>query len=445
VISDGLSTHRCSRHDAGHAAVLDARVLVACDACSIAGSEHPTRPDSPQGPRVDDADRAEELRDADLSQREVARVLGQSRSKAQALLSQRPTSSAGRHGPIDRRMGIEAGMAYLDRYGELPTSVSWNATKAYEKSSEAWGRYAAGWASHDDPEQWRKWPHPSTVSGTFTEGMPELQREVQRKYAARAKEGDPYRAVAVPADRQALAEVKALMRSWWGPDKRDARAPADVLRIGDFDIEPAPSPAVLMPVAAVSTDFGPAAFPPCDERPTLGLMGKRGCGKTAVLWRIALNDMLDMHGKVIVLERGPGDVTEQLENALEEPIGDDLRSLGRRIGDGCFDLSPVAMVSDDASLRAQILTLIAKLARRGISGPVSLICDDGQDLLPVLLKILAPRPRDLHVTVAWTPLGTSDDVAMMQRCPYLHSFPQKHRGIATVLAEELNRRNELAE
>jgi hypothetical protein len=108
-----------------------------------------------------------------------------------------------------------------------------------------------------------------------------------------------------------------------------------------------------------------------------------------VLWRIALNDMLDMHGKVIVLERGPRDVTEQLENAL--------------------------------------------------------ICDDGQDLLPVLLKILAPRPRDLHVTVAWTPLGTSDDVAMMHRCPYLHSFPQKHRGIATVLTEDLNRRNELAE
>lgn len=103
------------------------------------------------------------------------------------------------------------------------------------------------------------------------------------------------------------------------------------------------------------------------------------------------------------------------------------------------------MVSDYASLRAQILTLIAKQARRGISGPVSLICDDGQDLLPVLLKILAPRPRHLHVTVAWTPLGTSDDVAMMQCCPYLHSFPQKHRGIATVLAEELNRRNELAE
>jgi hypothetical protein len=76
-------------------------------------------------------------------------------------------------------------MAYLDRYGELPTSVSWSATKAYEKSPEAWGRYAAGWASHDDPEQWRKWPHPSTVSGTFTEGMPELQREVQRSRKGR--------------------------------------------------------------------------------------------------------------------------------------------------------------------------------------------------------------------------------------------------------------------
>jgi hypothetical protein len=249
--------------------------------------------------------------------------------------------------------------------GEVPTSVSWNATKAYEKSPEAWGHYAAGWASHDDPEQWRKWPHPSTVSRTFKEGMPELQREVQRKYAARAKEGDPYRAVAVPADRQALAEVKALMRSWWGPDKRDAR-PADVLRIGDFDIEPAPSPAVLMPVAAVPTDFGPAAFPPCDERPTLGLMGKRGCGKTAVLWRIALNDMLDMHGRVIVLERGPGDVTEQLENALEEPINcglDPARNLRRR--------------GNDAAL---------------------------------------PLPTQL---------------------------PQNHRGIATVLAEELNRRNPL--
>jgi hypothetical protein len=196
--------------------------------------------------------------------------------------------------------------------------------------------------------------------------MPELQREVQRKYAARAKEGDPYRAVAVPADRQALAEVKALMRSWWGPDKRDARPPADVLRIGDFDIEPAPSPAVLMPVAAVPTDFGPAAFPPCDERPTLGLMGKRGCGKTAVLWRIALNDMLDMHGRVIVLGAAPG---------------------------------------------------MSRNSSRTLWKSQS--------------------------TVAWTPLGTSDDVAMMQRCPYLHSFPQNHRGIATVLAEELNRRNPL--
>jgi hypothetical protein len=336
-------------------------------------------------------------------------------------------------------------MAYLDRYGELPTSVLWNATKAYEKSPEAWGRYTTGWASAVDPEQWRKWPHPSAVARTFTEGMAELQLEVQREYAARVRGGDPYRAVAVPADRQALAEVKALMRSWWGPDKLDARPPAQLLRYGDFDIEPAPSPAVLMPVAAVPTDFGPAAFPPCDERPTLGLMGKRGCGKTAVLWRIALNDMLDMHGKVIVLERGPGKVTEQLEDALEEPIGDDLRSLGRRTAGGCFDLSPLAMVSDDATVRSQILTLIAKQARRGMSGPVSLICDDGQDLLPVLLKILAPRPRDLHVAVAWTPLGTSDDVAMMQRCPYLHGFPQEHSGIATMLAEELNWRNELAE
>jgi hypothetical protein len=35
-------------------------------------------------------------------------------------------------------------------------------------------------------------------------------------------------------------------------------------------------------------------------------------------------------------------------------------------------------------------------------------------------------------------------MAMMQRCPYLHNFPQEHRGI-TSLAEELNRRNELAE
>ena len=133
-----------------------------------------------------------------------------------------------------------------------------------------------------------------------------------------------------------------------------------------------------MPAAAVPTDFGTAAFPPCDERPTPGFMGKRGCGKTAVLWRIALNDMLDMHGKVIVLERGPGDVTEQLENALEEPIADDLRSLGRRIGDGCFDLSPVGMISDDASLRAQILTLIGQPLVAGCWGCSRFLSESGR-------------------------------------------------------------------
>jgi hypothetical protein len=42
-------------------------------------------------------------------------------------------------------------------------------------------------------------------------------------------------------------------------------------------------------------------------------------------------------------------------------------------------------------------------------------------------------------------LETSGDVATMQRRPYLHEFPQEHRGIATVLADELNRGNELAE
>jgi hypothetical protein len=329
-------------------------------------------------------------------------------------------------------------MAYLARYGELPTSVLWNATKAYQKGPEAWVRYASGWAPEDQPEDWRKWPHPSAIAQTFEGGMAAFQQLVQREFAKRAHHGIPYRAVPVPPERLALAETEAVMRSGWGPNKHDVRPPG--LHPGELDVQPAPSPVALRPLAVGRTINGPFGFPPCDERGTVGIVGKRGCGKTSMLWRLALNDVLETRARVVVLERGEATITTLLEATLEEPVDGDCASLGQRTPGGGYEMSPLTVVSDDASIRARALMLIAQSARRERTGPLSLICDDGQDLLPVILKVLSPCPRCVHLSVAWTPLGTSDDLAMVRRSSSLCGFAQQSIGMATVVANELNRR-----
>jgi hypothetical protein len=403
-------------------------------------SEHRRHHDRAQGPRVYDETRAEELRDSGLSQRQIARVLGQSRSQAQALLSTRSPASSGRHGALDREMSIEAGMAYLTRYDQLPTSVLWNATKAYERSPETWFRYVVGWASVSDPESWRKWPHPSAIAQTFASGMREFQRVVQREYAALVSAGEPYLAVPVPPGRDAMAKSQAVMRSWAGPNKEDRRS--RWVGSGEVDSEPAPQPAILRPVAVAHTDDGPAAIPPCDERGTLGIVGRQGAGKTSALWRVALNDVLDTRAKVIVLERAEATVAGMLESTLKAPLRDDLSTLGGRTLAGSYDVSPSVIATDDASARARALMFIATSARRDKTGPVSLICDDGQDLLPLLVRLVAPCPLGLYLSVAWTPLGTADDVAMIERSGSLMAFGQDFMGIAIAVSDEMNRRNE---
>jgi hypothetical protein len=399
----------------------------------MSGRNDPSPTATEQEPRVYDALRAHELRGLGLSQTRIASILGCSRAKVQALLAQSPPSPPGKHSPAERALSIEAGMAYTTRYGELPTSVLWNATKAYARSAEAWRRYLTGWVSERDTETWRKWPHPSGIARAFAGGMPELQQAVQHQLAARSKEGAPYVAMSIPSERVAMAGFQALCRQDAGPRRQDLLDPR--LQASEVDVEPAPG-AALHPLAVVKTEGGPAVTPSCKERQHLGVPGKAGSGKTSILWRIAFNDVLHASAQVVVLERGEATVTMMVEQALRSPLIDDFSLLGSP------EMPPLTAVTDDAVTRGRVLNLIDQVARGGQAPPISVICDDGQDILPLLVDLLKRSPSRLYLTIAWTPQGIEDDVVLLKLCQSLCVLAQDSWTMATAISDELNQRHQ---
>ena len=374
--------------------------------------DDPIQPDVAQGPRVygvnepgDEFARARHLASLGLSVREIARVTGKSRSRVQRLLSPHPAPRSGRHRIVDREVAIEAALAYGARYGELPTSVLWNSARAYARGPTAWQRYLEGWASVADPSRWQPWPHPSAIARVFAGGMSELCRLAQREIARREREGIPYLPVPPTSDRRFLARLEADNRAISGPllSNRIDRSLG-----GPLDERPGP-PSALRPVRVGKTDFGPMRIARCDERGTFGLAGESGEGKTSALWRVALNDIIDGAARVVLIERA----ARPMARGVEMAIGHSASGIDSVAVESA---TPLAFADDDVVKRVLAVKTTAQYARSTAVRPISLVCDDGHDLLPVLLDLRLHLPERLYLTIAWRPLGSMQDVALMRLC-----------------------------
>lgn len=102
---------------------------------------------------------------------------------------------------------------------------------------------------------------------------------------------------------------------------------------------------------------------------------------------------------------------------------------------------PYVVASDDPALRAREIAAVARVARRGADRPISLIVDDGQNVLPTVLDVALHLPRDLALAVAWTPLGVADDATLVRHAATLLLFRQDSVGMANVLSSKLNERH----
>ena len=58
-----------------------------------------------------------------------------------------------------RSLIVEAGVCFMKRYGEAPTTVTWNPTLAFQSNEQRRRWSLEGWRAVHDPETQRPWPH----------------------------------------------------------------------------------------------------------------------------------------------------------------------------------------------------------------------------------------------------------------------------------------------
>lgn len=332
---------------------------------------------------------AREMHARGIAKREIARRLGVTPKSIRRYLGE-PEKPRDRTMP-DADLLLEEGLAYHARFGgELPTSTTFNATRARAAGPEPWRRHCEGWVSRRD-SRWRPWSQHSALVrrfGSHAGFIAALQREIAR----RAATGNPYEALPVPKDVAALAAVEAANRAASRPNVRVD--PSVLLE------EPEMQPTLGGDIAHLTSYEGPTRVIPARERQGLAIAGSPGVGKTSALAPVALADALEPELSVVVVERVPAVAGRPFPTC--HPCD---------LADAVLEGQPVSIASNDDDIRRLAITGAAYAAV--VSGrDVSLLVDDAGSLVPQLLILAHEGLPTLHLTVAWNPEGRLLDGAL---------------------------------
>lgn len=310
--------------------------------------------------------------------RQTARDLGVTPSAVREYRRDRPAST---RTPMPRALLLQAGWSFLLRFGELPTADMWNATKARERGAESWRCFREGWGPVEGGP-WRSWPQAQDVTATFgswSEFHVELVRE-------RRLHDRPYVPRPVPPARKSRAALEAFCRDQYPKGAKTQVPPQLLLSSPQISLCEGQQPPV------VDTPDGPIGIPGALERGTTAVVGVAGTGRSSVLERLVATDLYEGAASVVVVERAD---KPSIGGVLRQSLDFDMAELVRS-GES------VVVRSNEPFTRAMAVYMAADAAIT-TGRHVSLIVDDGDDVISELLGLLCRKLRTLHITVAWTP------------------------------------------
>lgn len=397
--------------------------------------------------------RARELREAGWTIREIAARLGVGERTVYGYLSGKPQSPASASPRRNRARMIEAGMAFYVRYDVAPSARAWHATKAREDGGVAWRRYLEGWIPCAARETGAlaegrvlRWPPPGHIAREFG-SMERFRSQVRAELVRRARAGTPYTPVLPPKEQLDLARLKAKLLSGLSRlERRRGSVPGDLLAPTP-DEHFAPServdPALPARPSVSTSDDGPLLAPRRAGRGFWAVVGDPGTGKTSLLWRMALSDVLERSAPTLVIERSDGVVAALVEAAGAARFADATRASSDEFVGLLAGHTALAVRSDDVQPRMTALLAATGILASGAHRSLSLILDDAEDLRDELILLLTTAgSHDFAVTAAWAAAGETVDHRLLLACDNLTAFRTTPYPAAAAVADALNKKQE---
>jgi hypothetical protein len=325
----------------------------------------------------DDRELVRSLRDKNMSTRAISAHTGIPRSTVKDILNGSRESALP---PAD--LLTDAAIDYFIRFGEWPTSVTLNASKAAARGGVTWRRHLEGWV--DRQGRWRAWPQPHDMTrrhGSWDDAYPAFRTELARQ----RERADPWIPRPIPNRKRIAAAVSGYSLDVLRQRKEGSR------------VEPEAAADAVPVWRGV-----PAPMPPARERQGLAVIGDHGPTRRRMLAHAVKQDLACPRLAVVVLQF-PG--RPSVAHGL--PVS------------GVIDIEGVvaaglgaAVESDDPDVRAAAIAAAAD-ASWTTGRDVSLLIDDAGDVIEPLIRILLPNdtPR-LHVSAAWAPRREAADLTL---------------------------------
>lgn len=317
------------------------------------------------------------LRRENMSTRAISARTGIPRSTVKDILN----------GALERRLPpadllTDAAIDYFMRFGEWPTSVTLNASKAAGRGGAIWRRHLAGWV--DRQGRWRPWPQPHDLTRRF-DSWAEAHAAFRRKLKRQRERADPWIPHPIPADKRLAAAVSGYSLDVLRERKEGSRVEPEAV-------------ADAVPVLRGA----PAPMPPARKRRGLAVIGDHGTARRRMLAHVVKQDLACPRLAVVVLQF-PG--RPSVAHGL--PVS------------GIIDLAGVVaaglgavIVSDDPDVRAAAIAAAADASLK-TGRDVSLLVDDAEDMIEPLIRILLPNDTpQLHVSAAWAPRRKPADLTL---------------------------------
>ncbi len=297
--------------------------------------------------------------------------------------------------------------------GLLPTAASWNSTKLEQGRHPEFGLWLEGWISETDgavsEDAVRPWPRPDQVARLFG-SMATYRRRVLAELAARARAGEPYRAIPIPDAVRADA-VRTVLAVFNRPRARTGGLSPALRESGTTDGRPAIARVKGRPVELADPGL----------RGSLAIVGDDVHQNAELLLRGAWSDLAAPTCSVILIAR---------DLRL-------VRILSRIVDRSFTELDEIGLADIEAAVRARSPIAVAGSARARIaalraarkfvrsapaSAPtLSVHVEDAGDVVATSILLAAelersrPRRRDA-LTVAWTPRPRMIDFGLIRAC-----------------------------
>jgi len=314
---------------------------------------------------------------AEVPKRQIARDLGVYPSTVRRWLGTAKTpAERRRRAPEPAEVLLEAALAWVMRFDFKPNSVTWNATRAWERGPDAWRRHVEGWVPRSTTE-WRSWPQPHDVtvrSGSWKAFHKLLDDELER----RRDRGNPYRPRPVPPKHAQFATLTAHAREVIGKP-RDASEGNPITPM--FVV----SPDGLLDLRGHKIDQG------------VGIVGIPGTGRSNLLAGVVDLDRLRYPPVVLVQRADRPLVAAGLPHS-------DLIDLQDAIQLGCGAI----VRSDEPDVRLMAIGAAADASVK-LGRNVCIAVDDADDLIASLAQFMVRRPPTAHMAIVWSPQETPTD------------------------------------